>query len=150
MENAEFLRFAYHWQFRVRACRPYRAKTKGKVERAIRYVRDNFVYGREFISDDDLDAQLSVWLREVANVRRHGTTNERPSERFERDEQAALNPLAERPYSSLVLPRPARVGTRASAVTLVSVPVERRSLQLCQWQSKTAHFWQPKIAHFCG
>ena len=114
----------------MRACRPYRAKTKGKVERAIRYVRDNFVYGREFISDDDLDAQLSVWLREVANVRRHGTTNERPSERFERDEQAALNPLAERPYSSLVLPRRARVVTQASVVTLVSVPIERRPLQL--------------------
>jgi len=32
-ENAEFLRFAHHWDFRVRACRPYRAKTKGKVER---------------------------------------------------------------------------------------------------------------------
>jgi transposase len=33
LENAEFMRFAAHWDFRVRACRPYRAKTKGKVER---------------------------------------------------------------------------------------------------------------------
>lgn len=39
VENTEFLRFAAHWGFRVRACRPYRAKTKGKVERPIRYVR---------------------------------------------------------------------------------------------------------------
>ena len=38
-ENAEFLRFAHHWDFRVRACRPYRAKTKGKVERPVSYVR---------------------------------------------------------------------------------------------------------------
>ena len=37
-ENAEFLRFAHHWNFRIRACRPYRAKTKGKLERPVSYV----------------------------------------------------------------------------------------------------------------
>ena len=37
--NAEFLRFAAHWGFVPRSCRPYRAQTKGKVERPIRYVR---------------------------------------------------------------------------------------------------------------
>lgn len=36
LENSEFLRFAAHWGFRIRACRPYRAKTKGKVERPVR------------------------------------------------------------------------------------------------------------------
>ena len=41
-ENAEFLRFAHHWNFRIRACRPYRAKTKGKVERPVSYVRSSF------------------------------------------------------------------------------------------------------------
>jgi len=44
LENAEFLRFAAHWGFRIRACRPYRAKTKGKVERPIGYVRGNLLY----------------------------------------------------------------------------------------------------------
>ncbi len=53
--NAEFLRFAAHWDFRPRACRPYRAKTKGKVERPIRYVRESFFYGRTFLNDADLD-----------------------------------------------------------------------------------------------
>ena len=43
------------------------------MERPIRYVRDNFVYGREFLNDEDLDAQLERWLREVANVRHHRT-----------------------------------------------------------------------------
>ena len=47
LENAEFMRFAAHWDFRVRACRPYRAKTKGKVERPIGYVRQGFFYGRQ-------------------------------------------------------------------------------------------------------
>ena len=35
MLNAEFLRFAAHWGFRPRACKPYRAQTKGKVERPL-------------------------------------------------------------------------------------------------------------------
>jgi transposase len=62
LENAEFLRFAGHWGFRIRACRAYRAKTKGKVERSIRYIRGNFFYGREFIGDANLDAQRLTWL----------------------------------------------------------------------------------------
>ena len=60
-ENAEFLRFAHHWDFRVRACRPYRAKTKGKVERPVSYVRSSFFYGRTFTSDSDLNAQAQHW-----------------------------------------------------------------------------------------
>jgi transposase len=57
LENAEFMRFAAHWGFRIRACRPYRAKTKGKVERPIGYVRQSFFYGRAFLNDADLNAQ---------------------------------------------------------------------------------------------
>ena len=44
--NAEFLRFAAYWGFMPRSCRPYRARTKGKVERPIRYIRESFFYGR--------------------------------------------------------------------------------------------------------
>jgi transposase len=55
VRNTEFLRFAHHWGFTPRACRPYRAQTKGKVERPVRYVRGNFVYGRTFLHDADLD-----------------------------------------------------------------------------------------------
>lgn len=54
LENPEFLRFVAHWGFRIRACRPYRAKTERMVERPIRYVRGNFIYGREFIGGADL------------------------------------------------------------------------------------------------
>jgi transposase len=69
LENPEFLRFAAHWGFRIRACRPYRAQTKGKVERSVSYVRGNFVYGREFLGDGDLHAQRLTWLDATANVR---------------------------------------------------------------------------------
>ena len=99
-ENAEFLRFAHHWDFRVRACRPYRAKTKGKVERPVSYVRSSFFYGRTFTSDEDLNDQARHWLDHVANVRTHGTLKERPVDRFEH-ERDLLRPLVSRPYRSL-------------------------------------------------
>ncbi len=123
--NEEFLRFAHHWGFVPRSCRPYRARTKGKVERPIRYLRDNFFYGRSFASDDDLDAQVAHWLEGTANLRRHATTGERPVDRFERDERAALLPLANRPYrrlGALQAVQPRRLP--------VSVAVERRALSV--------------------
>jgi hypothetical protein len=97
------MRFAAHWDFRVRACRPYRARTKGKVERPISYVRQGFFYGRSFLNDADLNAQALSWLAQTANVRLHRTTAEPPRQRFERDERGILRPLAVSPYRSLVM-----------------------------------------------
>ena len=125
--NAEFLRFAAHWGFVPRSCRPYRARTKGKVERPIRYIRESFFYGRSFVNDDDLNEQAVGWLKGTANLRRHATTGERPVDRFERDERAALLPLASCPYRRFGLrhaPEPAR---RRSQTT---VEVERRPLRV--------------------
>lgn len=135
LENAEFLRFAAHWGFRIRACRPYRAKTKGKVERPIRYIRSNFFYGREFIGDADLDAQCRAWLDDVANVRTHRTTQCVPRVRFETEEVMHLQPLAERAYHPLALPATRTIRHTvphllAPMVTTVvpAVEVERRGL----------------------
>jgi transposase len=126
LENAEFLRFAAHWGFRIRACRPYRAQTKGKVERPVRYVRQSFLYGRSFAGDADLNAQVLQWLDQVANARVHATTQEAPRARFARDERAQLRPLAVRPYQSLVLvPDPPAAPSRPP---VPRVPVERRPL----------------------
>ena len=125
--NAEFLRFAAHWGFHPRACRPYRAQTKGKVERPIRYIRDSFFYGRAFASDEDLNEQASCWVEQTANVRRHGTTAERPVDRFERDEREALRPLADRPYRRLGIRPAAEPAPRRVPAT---VAVERRSLRV--------------------
>jgi transposase len=125
VENAEFLRFAHHHGFKVRACRPYRAKTKGKVERPIRYVRDSFFYGRTFLNDPDLDAQAEHWLGHVANVRCHATTKERPVDRFERDELAVLKPLALKPYRSLTL---STTSAPKKPVSVPAIAVECRPL----------------------
>lgn len=122
VENAEFLRFAAHWGFRIRVCRPYRAQTKGKVERPVGYLRRNFLYGREFLGDADLAAQASHWLEAVANARVHGTTKEAPRVRFERDERAALAPLAAHAYQS-VFPRALteRVAVRVPQIACLTI-----------------------------
>ncbi len=94
----EFLSFADHWGFEVVACPPYWPRAKGKVERAISYLKASFLEGREFADLEDLNAQLRQWLAEVANVRIHGTTGERPVDRLAAD-QAALLPVEDRrPY----------------------------------------------------
>lgn len=130
LENAEFLRFAHHHGFRIRACRPFRARTKGKVERPVSYVRSNFVYGREFLGDADLAAQAERWLEQTANIRVHGTTGEVPQVRLERDERAVLLPLAPHPYRSVMpLPPSRALGPVASAITRPLLTVERRSLE---------------------
>ena len=110
VRNLEFLRFAHHWSFTPRACRPYRAQTKGKVERPVRYLRDNFVYGRTFVNDAD----------SISSVASGSTTSptcacmgRRASGRGTVRSRRALllQPLAPRPYTSPVLaiaPRPRR------------------------------------------
>ncbi len=127
IENPEFLRFSRHWSFRIRACRPYRAQTKGKVERHIRYIREIFFYGKEFVSDEDLNSRILLWLDGVANIRVHGTLKERVADRFER-ERSCLQPLAAWPYRSVVpQPEPSTRQTGAPSTRRV-VDVERRPL----------------------
>ena len=95
--NDRLLAFAKHWGFRPRACAPYRARTKGKDERGVGYVKRNAIAGRAFASWAALEAHLERWVREVADVRVHGTTGEAPAARFARDEAKALRPLGGRP-----------------------------------------------------
>jgi transposase len=80
--NRSLLALAQHYRLQPRACRPYRAKTKGKVERPFSYIRQDFFLGRSFRSLDDLNAQLIDWLDTVANVRVHGTTQRVVAEAF--------------------------------------------------------------------
>ena len=91
--NASFLAFARHWGFRPRACAPYRARTKGKDERGIGYVKKNAIAGRRFASWAAMEAHLDGWVREIADARVHGTTGEMPMVRFVRDEASTLRPI---------------------------------------------------------
>ncbi|MDE0422768.1 MAG: hypothetical protein OXK76_18020 [Gammaproteobacteria bacterium] len=77
---------------------PAAAQTKGKVERPIRYTRESFHYGRDFVDGGHVNDEVEPWLSQVANVHRHETTGERPVDRFERDERDVPKPLARQPY----------------------------------------------------
>jgi hypothetical protein len=88
---------ARYWGFQPRACAPYRARTKGKDERGVGYVKHNAVAGHGFASWAALEAHLAWWMREIADLRVHGTTGEAPLARFARDEAAALKALDGRP-----------------------------------------------------
>jgi len=95
--NDKLLAFAKHWDFRPRACAPYRARTKGKTESGVGYVKRNAVAGHCFANWEAFEAHLARWERDVANMRIHGTTGEVPMIRFERDEAHRLKPLGGRP-----------------------------------------------------
>ena len=111
--NEEFLRFAAHWGFMPRSCRPYRAQTKGKVERPIRYIRESFFYGRSFANDDDLNEQAARWLEGTANVRRHATTGGASCRPLRARRAGGASPLGEPSLSTSR--RPACSGARAAA-----------------------------------
>jgi transposase len=95
--NDKLLAFAKHWRFSPRACAPYRARTKGKTESGVGYVKKNAIAGHSFLSWEAFEAHLARWEREVANVRVHGTTGEAPAARFARDEAQRLQALGDRP-----------------------------------------------------
>jgi hypothetical protein len=73
---------------------PYRARTKGKDERGVGYVKKNAIAGRRFENWSALEAHLDGWMREVADNRIHGTTGEAPIERFRRAEAGVLRSIA--------------------------------------------------------
>jgi transposase len=99
--HAGFLDYAKHAGFLPRLCQPYRAQTKGKVERFVGYLKSSFWV--PFVASmrqaglkpdkDSANAAVARWLREVANARVHATTGEIPAERLML-ERAALQELA--------------------------------------------------------
>jgi transposase len=92
--NPRYMDFADYYGFTPRACQPYRARTKGKVESGVRYVRGNFWPGLTFVDLADLNRQCQAWLDSTANRRVHGTTGEVPLERLARE---CLLPLDGKP-----------------------------------------------------
>lgn len=95
--NPRFLAFATHYGFRPWACRPGRPQTKGKVERPFHYVETNLLCGRDFRTLDHLNDTTAWWLANVADVRVHGETKERPMDRHVQ-EVPHLLPLPTHPY----------------------------------------------------
>ena len=99
--NRALVDLAQHYGFQPRACRPYRPKTKGKVERPFRYIREDFFLGASFRNLDDLNVQLRYWLDTVANPRLHATTQRVVNEAFA-EERPDLKPLPLVPYRTVL------------------------------------------------
>ena len=87
--NRQFEDFAGFYGFKPILCRPYRGQTKGKVERTVQFVRDNFMIGIKYNSLAELNGQALAWCNKV-NGKVHATTNEIP---FERLKKEGLSPL---------------------------------------------------------
>jgi transposase len=126
--NGRFRDFADSYGFTPRACRPYRAQTKGKVERGIGYLKGHFLLGLDLttVTLDELNRAVRRWLAETADVRVHGTTRERPVDRWPA-ERAALRGLDGRPDydTSYVCHRPvSREGYLAYRGARYGVPPE--------------------------
>ena len=117
---------AAHWGFHPRACRPYRAQTKGKVERPIRYIRDSFFYGRAFANDEDLNEQASRGWR--ARPMCAGTPR-RASARWTASSGTSVRPSVHGTPSLPAFWRPARTEPTRRRVP-DTVKVERWSLRV--------------------
>ena len=118
-----YVAFCRDWGVLPRACRPYRARTKGKTEAGVKYVKRNAIAGRRFESFAALEGHLAAWMAE-ADERIHGTTGERPAALYERAEKAALQPLPARPLPTRVR----RLQRNVSNDCLVDVDTVRYSV----------------------
>jgi transposase len=118
-----YLAFCRDWGVQPRACAPYRARTKGKTEAGLKYVKRNALAGLTFASFRALEQHLAAWMI-AADRRVHGTTHEAPFTRFGRDEQAALRPLPAR----LLPRREQRLRRRVAHDAFVDIETVRYSV----------------------
>ncbi len=113
--HAGFLDYARHCGFVIKLCRPYRARTKGKVERFNGYLRRSFYVPlaaqlkQAGLTLDVVTAniQVRIWLKEIANERVHGTTQIRPSQRLPEE---CLQPIPSPWRGDIRAARPQREG----------------------------------------
>jgi transposase len=95
--NQTFEEFALHYGFKAMVTPPYAPWVKGKVERPIDYVREGFWRGYGFVGLERANQDIRQWLKTKAFNRVHGTTRQRVSERFKK-EQSFLGGLPRDAY----------------------------------------------------
>ncbi|HLE18302.1 MAG TPA: IS21 family transposase, partial [Syntrophales bacterium] len=98
--NRRFLDFAAHHLFNPSVCNVRSPHEKGRVENAVRYVKNNFLAGRTFSSFTDCNQQAALWRDEKANVRIHGTIKAKPADVFREKELSLLIPLPKTDYDT--------------------------------------------------
>ena len=100
--HPRYLDFARHHGFLIKACAPRKANEKGRVEKAVHYVKQNFLAGLELSGLAAVNAAVLRWLAEVANVRVHGETHQQPQALFAA-EKPLLQALTLHPYELATL-----------------------------------------------
>lgn len=98
--NPKLRDFALHYGTVIIPARPYKPTDKGKVESAVKYVKDNALKGKVFQSLAQVNEHLRWWSAQVADKRIHGTTKRQVGTHFEQVEKAALKPLPESLFPS--------------------------------------------------
>jgi uncharacterized small protein (DUF1192 family) len=99
--NRSYRELAQHYGFKVDPAPPAAPKKKGKVESAVKYVKNNALKGRYGESITDVNRYLDQWIIDVAGKRCHGTTGRKPLEVFELEERTALLALPARSYEPI-------------------------------------------------
>lgn len=80
--NEQFHQFALKYEFLPVVCEGYDPESKGRVERSIRYIKEDFLYGDLFPNIESVRKASLIWLDEVANIRIHLRTRREPCEMF--------------------------------------------------------------------
>ncbi len=96
--NPTLLSFASHYRFEPRPCAVYRGNEKGRVERAIRYIRDNFFAGRQYNNLAELNQQALAWCDTYASNRPCPEDKSKTVHQVFQDEQPRLITLPDNPY----------------------------------------------------
>jgi transposase len=99
--NSKLIELATHYRFEVRPVAVRKGNQKGRVERAIRYVRDNFFAARKYSSLEDLNEQAHAWCTGDADDRKHPDFSPRTVKEVFADEQSLLLPLPDNPFDAV-------------------------------------------------
>lgn len=97
----KFTTFCNNYPFEHVFCRKADPESKGKVENVVKYVKQNFVRGREYITMEELNSQGISWLKRTGNYKKNGTTHKRPIEEW-KIEKEHLQPYMETPNKPFV------------------------------------------------
>jgi transposase len=100
--NRSYRELARYYGFQVDPTPPRAPEKKGRVESAVKYVKNNFFKPRKPADVDMARTELSQWLQEIAGLRVHGTTGQQPLVRFEQQERSALKALPSTGYEPIV------------------------------------------------
>lgn len=146
--NEAFLDFLRHFRITPRACTIRAPHEKGKVENAIKYIRQNFLPLRTFKDLADAQQQVEHWLTTVANVRKHATTGQRPVDRIEKE---ALRPLPEllpdcRETCTLLVHKDFGVRFDANVYTVPPTTIGKRLVLKADHQDVTLFYKDRQVA----